>query len=307
MGMAVGEPQKTVVGKLIKALYHAAIHSLPIKQATQLQYFRYHRLWPNIDNPKTLNEHLVARKIAWREPADDPRLIMLSDKIAVKAHVAKVLGEEWVTPTLWRGKDLDDCPPLPFPYVIKVNHGSDRNIFVYGPEDLVGAKEKCDLWLQGRTAWRLAEEWYNHIEPELFIEPFIGENGEAPVDYKLFCFEDDIPCIQIDTARFSDHRRCFYDEHWTKLPFGHYYPMEDKELPRPPHLDAILAAARTLAQGFEFVRIDFYDKPSGPVFGEMTFSPTSGFGAFRPPSTDAWLGTFWHDTPKGRFRTSKEA
>ncbi len=119
--MAVGQPQSTFTGKLLKKLYHATINSLPIKQASQLQYYRYHKLWPNIDHPKTLNEHLVARKIAWREPADDPRLITLSDKIAVKAHVAAVLGEAWVTTTLWRGKDLNDCPPLPFPYVIKVN------------------------------------------------------------------------------------------------------------------------------------------------------------------------------------------
>jgi hypothetical protein len=304
--MASDQPQHSLGRRIFKKLYHAAIHSLPIKQATQLQYYRYHKLWANLDNPKTLNEHLAARKIAWTGPHSDPRLIMLSDKIAVKEHVARVLGPEWVTPTLWRGKDLNDCPSLPFPYVIKVNHGSDRNIFVYGPDDLIGAKEQCDIWLAGRTAWRLAEEWYNHIEPKIFIEPFIGDDGQAPVDYKLFCFENDIPCIQIDTARFTDHRRCFYDEHWKKLDFGHYYPLETEELPRPPNLDQILAAARTLAQGFEFVRIDFYDKPSGPLFGEMTFSPTSGFGAFRPPSTDAWLGTFWKDKPEGRFRTGAE-
>lgn len=291
---------------VLKQIYHATIRRLSLRNATRLQYYRYHRLLPDLDNPKTLNEHIVARKIAWT-PETDPRLILLGDKLAMKAHIAAVLGPQWVTPVLWRGKDLADCPALPFPYVIKVNHGSDRNIFVNGPADLAGARETCAAWLAGRTAWRLGEEWYNHIEPEIFIEPFIGEEGEAPVDYKLFCFEDDIPCIQIDTGRFSDHRRCFYDEHWNKLPFGHYYPMEPGELPRPKHLEEILAAARILAQGFEFVRIDFYDLPSGPVFGEMTFAPTSGFGAFRPPSTDAWLGTFWRDKPRGTFRTGAAA
>ena len=304
--MASDQPKHSPGRRIFKKLYHAAIQSLPLKRATQLQYYRYHKLWADLDHPKTLNEHLCARKIAWTGPQSDPRLITLSDKIAVKDYVAEVLGPEWVTPTLWHGKNLDDCPPLPFPYVIKVNHGSDRNIFVYGPDDLIGAKEKCDLWLSGRTAWRLAEEWYNHIEPEIFIEPFIGDDGEAPVDYKLFCFENDIPCIQIDTARFTDHRRCFYDEHWNKLDFGHYYPLGTGDLPKPPHLDAILTSARRLAQGFEFVRIDFYDKPSGPLFGEMTFCPTSGFGAFRPPSVDAWLGTFWKDKPTGHSSAPTE-
>lgn len=280
-----------MIRRVLKKYYNIGMNSLPPRLVTHLQFLRYHGRLARLKNPQTLNDHLAARKLAWTTA--DMRPVILSDKIAVKDFVTTALGPGWVAPILWQGTDLADCPPLPFPYVIKMNHGSERNIFVFEQKDLAGAREKCAEWLKGGTPRRLAEEWYNHIEPRIFVEPFFGLDGQAPIDYKFFCFGNQIPCIQVDTNRFGDHKRCFYDSSWNKLDFGHYYPLETADLPRPKHLDAMLDAARTLVKGFEFVRIDFYDLPTGALFGEMTFCPTSGFGAFRPPEIDDWLGAFW--------------
>ena len=55
----------------------------------------------------------------------------------------------------------------------------------------------------------------------------------------------------------------------------------------------MIEAAETLAGGFDFIRLDFYDLDGEPRFGEATFAPESGFGRFRPAAMDAVLGALW--------------
>ena len=48
----------------------------------------------------------------------------------------------------------------------------------------------------------------------------------------------------------------------------------------------MLKGAQALGAGFPFVRLDFYESEGDPLFGEMTFSPGSGFWAFDPIEWD---------------------
>ena len=57
----------------------------------------------------------------------------------------------------------------------------------------------------------------------------------------------------------------------------------------PQYLLLILQAARKLAEGIPFVRVDFYALPK-LVFGEMTFFPENGVGMFLPRDWDLRLG-----------------
>ena len=61
---------------------------------------------------------------------------------------------------------------------------------------------------------------------------------------------------------------------------------------RPEHLDFMWNAARKLAEGKAFVRIDFYDVNGKVYFGEITFFPTSGLGGFEPKEWDIKLGNW---------------
>ncbi|WP_428529216.1 ATP-grasp fold amidoligase family protein [Roseibium sp.] len=282
----------------IKYIYKQIVSTAPPRLATHIQYFKFHRRFANLNRPTTFNEKLIARKLSWRETDHDPRFVVLSDKIKAKGHASKVLGPDWVTPTLWHGTDLDRCPELPYPFVIKLNNASNRNIFVFGPDDFERAKHSCPTWLGERWERRLSEEWYNHIEPELMIEPFLGvqsSNDElsVPIDYKFFCFHQKIVCIEAVVGRCEENRRSFFDTKWEKLDFKFRFAKEEVFLPPPQHLIEMITAAKKLSMGFEFVRVDLYDLPDGPRFGEMTFCPGSGFGVFRPRSADHWLGSHW--------------
>ena len=48
-----------------------------------------------------------------------------------------------------------------------------------------------------------------------------------------------------------------------------------------------------LSQGFEQVRVDFYNISGRIVFGELTLYHLSGFERFRPYEWDIKLGNWW--------------
>ena len=62
---------------------------------------------------------------------------------------------------------------------------------------------------------------------------------------------------------------------------------------RPTALADMMSAAETLAEGFDFVRVDFYQPESQPLFGEISFYPGSGLDPFDPPALDALMGDLW--------------
>jgi hypothetical protein len=255
----------------------------------------FHRL-PNLIAPKALSE-----KIQWRKIWDrDPRLPVRSDKILVKDFVRAKLGDEWLIPTIWSGKDL---PPREernwaLPFVIKLNSGSGWNIFVRSEAERNWAKieRRCANWMGQRFGHHLGEWLYSKIEPRILVEPFISHDRMLPWDYKLWVFRGKVEFIHVDTDRETAPKRAFFDRDWKPLPFaidldGH--PRELREIPRPASLEKMIAAAETLAEDLPFVRIDLYEVDGQPRFGEMTFYPRSGFGKFDPPEYDRIIGALW--------------
>lgn len=271
--------------------YLATLGVLPVRAAVMIEYRRKLGGWPDIDNPRTFNE-----KIQWRKiHGDHATYARLADKIAVKAHVREVLGEAFVIPTLWEGKELPDrnARDWPAPFVVKANHGSGMNQFVFNTQafDWSKVEKSCRKWMRKPYRKYLGERFYSAIERKILVEPLIADN---PIDYKFYVFDGRAEYIHVDTGRFLQHKRCFFDRNWTRLPFSLEYPIEDREIPCPPHLGEMIAAAEKLGAGLDFVRIDFYDLPDGPKFGEMTFAPGSGYELFNPLEYDSTLGSHWH-------------
>ncbi len=282
-------PRATLLDNAI----NRAVPYLPPRVRLALLYYRFHRRWPHLRRPRTFTEKVQHRKLYDR----DPRLPRLADKVLVKDYVANVLGDDWVIPTLWAGPGL---PPRedrrwPLPYVIKANHGCEWNIFVRSQkdEDWARIEETVALWLN-RPYARYSVEWlYAQIEPQLLVEPLIGGAEGLPFDYKFFVFGGRAHYIQMDTGRGVDHRRAFFDREWVRQPFAFKAPPEDRALERPVSFERMLAASELLAGDLPFVRVDFYECEGKPLFGEMTFYPTSGFGVFTPASWDLRFGQLW--------------
>jgi hypothetical protein len=265
---------------------------LPPSIAARLQYFLRLRRFPNLTQPQTLTEKIQYRKLYDR----DPRMPRLVDKILVKEFVRDSLGEDWIIPTVWSGKVL---PPLDHrnwepPYVLKANHGSGWNIFVYSKTPDWESIEKISAKWTSLKYKPYSGQWaYLEVEPALLVEGYIGNISQLPVDYKLFVFSGKVQFIQVDTDRRSQHQRVFFDRAWRRQDFTIAFPTDPREISPPHSVERMIWAAERISHEFLFVRVDFYEINGQPKFGEMTFYPESGLFRVSPLEYDRKLGGLW--------------
>lgn len=273
-----------------KRAYLELVRRLPDRIAVNLDYFRVFGAFPDLNTPRRFSEKIQHLKLRDR----DPRMPMLVDKVAVKDYVSTALGEQWLIPTLWHGEHVTEevLARAPKPAVVKANHSSAQVLFLHANSNLRQAARTANRWL-AYDHHVVHREWaYGNVRRQILIEPFIG-GDEPPDDYKFWVFDGAVRFIQVDRARFSRHTRQFYTPVWKRLDVAMNYPATPANAPAPAHLEDMLRAARILADGFRFMRVDLYDTASGPLFGELTFAPEAGLCRFSPPAFDLELGQSW--------------
>lgn len=259
---------------------------------------------PNFSSPKTANEHIQHKKIFERSPL----LIRTSDKLLVRDYVVDTLGEEgrkYLVPLIGHYQYPDDIPfdTLPKQFVIKANHGSGTNLIVkdklqQSPKAIIAL---CYKWLcraYGLSSYQWA---YTKINKRILIEELLlKENGDIPEDYKVHVVKGKAVAIQVDYARQGDHSRTLYDTDWQVLPFTTAYPQRIVS-DRPSCLDEILRASITLAQPFDYARVDWYILGDRMYIGEITQYPGGGQDKFLPENYDLEFGQFWNSNPQSKL------
>lgn len=268
-----------------------------------LEHFLYHASWPDLTQPRTFSEKIQHRQLTDR----DPRMSVFADKLRVKAHVTRLLGEDWVAPLVWTGSDPAEIPfaDLPRTFVLKANHGANMNLIVSDKAalDHDQVRAAADRWL--RTDFgRLHREWaYSEIPRRLLVERFIGANGRVPVDYKFYVFGGRAVIVDVRTGRFEPDggTSAILDMDWRRQPMNiaPLRPQPD-DPPRPASFDRMREAAERIGGLFPFARIDLYDVEGRPYFGEATFYPNAGLARFTPRSADLALGALYPDTDRAR-------
>lgn len=256
-------------------------------------YRRKFHKWPRLVRPQSFNELIVRRKILDR----DLRIVQCADKVVAKDLVRDLLGDDWITPTLWSGPVL---PPVaertwPKPFVIKANNGCGWNLFVRSEAacDWPMIEARCQSWMSSVYGTELGEWFYERMPPQLLVEPFINFNDDLPYDVKFWVFYGRVEFIHIVADREHAEKHAFFDRHWNRI-IGHQgYPEDTSDLRPPVSLDKMIQAAEKLGKDFSFVRIDFYEIDGKPRFGEMTFYPGSGLNGIGPESFDRQLVALW--------------
>jgi hypothetical protein len=251
-----------------------------------LTYLWRHRRPLSLAQPTRFTELVQRRKLR----DHDRRLPHLIDKVAVKRFVAEALGAEWVTPTLWSGTELPAAPDWPYPFVVKSRHGCNQRRFVRnGGADWAEIRRAAAGWMRSAYGHWLDEWGYRDVPRGVLIEPFVGDGTVLPIDYKLYVFHGRVAAVQVHVNREHRHRWMLFDPAWHRMSSPDGAPD-----PSPPAtLARMITGAETLARGFDFVRVDFYDIGDTPRFGEMTFYPGSGLDPFDPPELDDALGRLW--------------
>ncbi len=250
----------------------------------------------DLQNPRTINE-----KIQWIKLYDATSLkTKLTDKYLVREWIKDRIGEQYLVPLLgvWDTFEEIDLNALPDSFVLKANHGCGWNVLVKDKEKINWKKirEKFDNWMNINYAFMTGFEMqYSHIPHKIIAEKYIkAENGKL-YDYKIHCFHGNPEYIHVIGDRnFDTHsaREAFYNTKWELQPFASgVYLRYKKENRKPDNLDELLRVAKILSEDFAYVRVDLYELNSGAIkFGEMTFTPGSGFYHWTPSQMDKILG-----------------
>lgn len=135
------------------------------------------------------------------------------------------------------------------------------------------------------------ERQYHGLQPKLIIEEVLRNTaGQLPEDFKFFCFNGQPIICQIDSDRFTSHKRRLYlVPEWRPLAVSYTYPTGDSSDPRPVNLDQALERCARLSAPFDFARIDLYMMGTDVFFGEFTFTPDAGLKRFSDNRFDVAL------------------
>ncbi len=249
----------------------------------------------DFNNPRTFTE-----KLQWIKLFDaTPIKSRLADKYLVRRWVTEKIGAQYLIPLLgvWDDFDAIDFDALPEQFVLKCNHGCSMNIIVRDRKtfDRERAREKINAWLAvDYGAQRILEPHYSPINRKIIAEKFMA-NGDLPdlIDYKFVCFDGKIVYCQYLTDRSSNLKLNYFDENWTPTTVERSdHPRSDhpENIPRPKNFELMKKLAAVLAEGFSFVRVDFYEIDGEVYFGEMTFTPGAGNFSYKSEGTDEYLG-----------------
>ena len=271
------------------------MQSLPLLAARiARRYYRTYGRLPRLLRPKLYSEKIQHRKLFDRRPY----LTTTSDKFAMRGYASNILGEDLAPEIHYRTTEPSTIPfaSLPKRFVVKATHGSGWQRIVKDRNELDtrALVADCERWLSTDYS-RKGDEWfYAGIEPQIIVEELLDDGtGHSPRDVKLLVFNQRVRIVQIDSDRFRQHRRAFFDASWHRLPIYDRKGEIEGPVERPSRLDDIIACAEALAHETDFVRIDCYQVGSRIVLGEMTHCPGTGLSPLYPPVWDERFGAMW--------------
>ncbi len=255
----------------------------------------------HLKNPKSFNE-----KLQWLKIYDyKPEYTKLVDKLAVKNYVESRIGNKHIIPTLavWDSVEDIDWNSLPNQFVLKTTHGgggcgvivcTDKTKF-----DKIKAKNKLKKSMRTNAGQTYREKPYLSVPRKIIAEKYIAdqvisnsENSADLRDYKFFCFNGKVKFFKIDFGRFVEHHANYYSPNGDLLPFGEVACKPDPNHVEnmPSNLSEMIRLAETLSANYKFLRVDLYNVNGKIYFGELTFYPAAGMGAFIPEEWDEKLG-----------------
>lgn len=244
---------------------------------------------------------LFSEKIQWLKlNQKDEIFTQLVDKLAVKEHISRVLGSEYICPVLkvWDNVEDIDFDTLPRQFVLKTSHGGGNVGVVVCHDkqhlDQNGTKAKLKSSIESDIYSKFREWPYKNVPRRIFAEQYLGKDID---DYKFYCCDGEVVCILLCRGRQARHvKYYFFDKEWNICPYNKDSILIGKQAPcaPPDNLDSLLRIASELSKGFPFVRIDLYDVNNHIYFGEYTFYPASGLDPKKTDEFDKMLGEKIH-------------
>jgi len=250
--------------------------------------------WPNPALPLWRND-----KYAWRKIFDrNPLFTVVSDKLKAKQFASIHCPDIKVPRTLWTGSRAEDIPKevLAGDVVVKANHGSGWNVFVRdGEYERSKLNREANSWMNRSFGRRHAEWGYYGVEPALFVEEMLIENGQPIVgEYKFYCGAGKMAFAfvrQTGADGLIIEGVLDYDGQ------PHVGTFDSGELSgairAPVEWQRLRQAALTLSCHFDFVRCDFYLVDGDVYFSEFTLYTLGGFAWIDDASLNTLYTSIW--------------
>lgn len=270
------------------------VHTLDddgLKREIDRWYYSVKGTHVNFEHPQAFSE-----KIQWLKVYDkDPRKAMLSDKLAMRAEIARKVGEE-VLPKVYRIWDRADeirFDGIEQPFFLKCNTGSGMMIRVDNPAlaNLDEVRTKAESWFTRDFAADYFEMHYTDIVPKAYAEERLDD---IKWEYQAWCFDGKVAFISAIREPHGVNEKQTFSPTWEKLPFVTSNPAYQGTIERPDCLEQLLTWSERLAEGFTFVRVDWYGTGHGLMFSEMSFTPAYGIVRWVPSDYDQKVGALMH-------------
>lgn len=267
---------------------------IPDKMFLQIYYFARFKKFINFKKPETYNEKLNWLKLNDRQDI----YTKLVDKYDVKTEISKLIGEEYMIPTLgiWDTFDEIDFDNLPDNFVLKCTHDSEGVFIVKDKNklDKEELKKKVNKAMK-YNFYYIGREWpYKNIKPRIIAEKYMEDHVDKELrDYKFFCFDGIAKFMFIATDRgIGETKFDYYDLDFNHLDIVQHYPNSDKEIKKPINFEKMIQFSEKITQYFKIkhARIDFYEVDGKLYFGEITFYHFSGLQPFKPNEWDKKIG-----------------
>lgn len=262
-----------------------------IESRLKLKYFLKFKRNLNLKSPKYFTE-----KIQWLKLYDcKPIKTTLADKILVRNWIKEKIGEEYLKKIygIYNSFEEINFSELPQEYAIKANHGCNMQLLVIegGKFDYESTKKRFNGFLKTNYAYKSGFEMqYRDIKPLLFTEEYIKNTNEI-YEYLFFCFNGKAEYVLFASNKRTSNVCCtMFDINWNNLHFNYGGTLHKHNIPKPDNFDKMVEIAETLSKGFIFVRVDLHNVNGKIYFGEMTFTPASGYMFFNPAKYDRILG-----------------
>ena len=288
--------KKKKISKASRAFYIALSYLSP-RWNTKLLFLKKFGRFPDLKNPKTLNEKILKLKL--ESYGQNEVVRKCADKYRVREYIESCELENCLTKLIAvydKPSDID-WESLPESFAMKWNFGCGYNIICPSKKDLdipVTVK-KLEKWGKEPFWAYFSELQYRNMEQKIIVEEYLGDpDGLPPEDYKFYCFHGKAYCVMLCVGREEGWPKFYFfdrDFNLMRINRDSVNAPEGFSLPKPEGLDEAFAVADRLSKGFPFVRVDLYVTEQRVRFGEMTFTPAAALDNKRLPETDLLFGS----------------
>lgn len=244
----------------------------------------------NLDNPKTFNEHILARKVR----LDEYGLCKYTDKYGVREYVEQVIGAKYLVPSLgvWeQGQEISPAD-LPIPCVLKATHGSGWNAIIRDKQNIQQKISRLQETLHQNYYHKSREKNYRDIPPRIVCEKFISPRDKRGLmDVKTFCFRGEAKFLNICYTENGKEYSGLLDLNGQSL--GAQDDSYRMEVPELSLISRVVSLSEQLAKPFDFVRVDFYLADEEIYFSELTFHSGGGIVPVKPDALNVQLGSYF--------------